>query len=49
MITLKVHPSRSFLQGDTDTPGCNLFLEAAPCETVGRKQFETNITLAFDF
>ena len=48
MITLKVHPSRSFLQ-DTDTPGCNLFLEAALHETVGRKQFETNITLAFDF
>ena len=42
MITLKVHPS-------TDTPGCNLFLEAALRETVGRKQFETNITLAFDF
>ena len=49
MITLKVHLSRSFLQGYTDTPGCNLFLEAALRETVGRKQFETNITLAFDF
>ena len=49
MITLKVHLSRSFLQGDTDTPGCNLFLEAALRETVGQKQFETNVTLAFDF
>ena len=46
MITLKVHPSTSFLQ-DTDTPDCNLFLEAA--EAVGQKQFETIITLAFNF
>ena len=42
----KVHPS---MQEDTDTPDCNLFLEAALRETVGRKQFETIITLAFNF